>query len=307
MTTDSSARASILRTGYIYATLAYLGWGFFPIYWKFLQHVPSLEILCHRVMWSFVFYTVILMIKDKTWKIFWPKSRRLFWPLMGAAILIMGNWFVYIYAVNSNQIVESSLGYFINPLVNIALGVVLLKEKLSRLQKVATACAAVGVLVISWDQGRLPWIALFLAFTFAFYGLIKKLNPVPGLHSSQFESFVMFPVALGLLALMPRTLGIAPYPFADDQSWSTGLLLIGGGAITGLPLIFFAEAAQRMPFYLLGFFQFLAPTFQFLSGVILFHEPLSTNKLWGFVFIWIAGILILLNNWLSNRFRRVSV
>jgi chloramphenicol-sensitive protein RarD len=292
-----------MRTGYVYATLAYLGWGFFPIYWKFLKHVPALEILCHRVIWAFVFYTLVVYFKDKGWRIYWPLSRRTTRNLFLAAVLLMGNWFVYIYAVNSNQIVESSLGYFINPLINIVLGVAVLKERLSRLQQVAAFCAAIGVLIISFDQGHLPWIALFLAFTFSFYGLIKKLNPVPGMHSSQFESFVMLPVAFLLLFFMRRMIGVSPFPLEKGFDWYTGLLLAGGGIVTGLPLIFFAEAAQRMPFYLLGFFQFLAPTFQFLSGVVLFGEPLSALKIKGFIFIWVAGVLILLNNWLMNRFR----
>lgn len=302
---SSSAQAkATLKAGYIYATLAYLGWGFFPIYWKFLKQVPALEILCHRVIWAFVFYTLVVFVKDRSWRVFWPASRRLRISLLLAATILMANWFVYIYAVNSNQIVESSLGYFINPLINIALGVVLLKERLSKLQTVATACAALGVLIISWDQGHLPWIALFLAVSFSLYGLIKKLNPVPGLHSSQFESLVMLPVAFGLLFSESLILGTSPFPLAGGFDLVTALLLMGSGFITGLPLIFFAEAAQRMPFYLLGFFQFLAPTLQFLSGVVLYGEPLSPLKLKGFIFIWIAGTLILLNTWLMNRFAR---
>ncbi len=298
---SSSSQSAHIKAGYIYATLAYLGWGFFPIYWKFLKHVPALEILCHRVIWAFVFYTAVVCWKDKSWKVFWPRSKKTTLNLLMAATLLMANWFVYIYAVNSNQIVESSLGYFINPLVNIALGVFVLKERLSRLQTIATVCAGFGVLIISWDQGHLPWIALFLAFSFSFYGLIKKLNPVSGMHSSQFESLVMLPVAFGLLASQAGLVGQAPFPWHSGFEWSTALLLAGGGVITGLPLIFFAEAAQRMPFYLLGFFQFLAPTFQFLSGVVIFHEPLSPLKIKGFIFIWVAGMMILLNGWLSQR------
>lgn len=295
---------SSLKSGYIYATLAYLGWGFFPIYWKFLKHIPALEILCHRVIWAFLFYTVVVCVKDKTWKIFWPASPKTTRNLLLAGILLMANWFVYIYAVNSNQIVESSLGYFINPLVNIAIGVLVLKEKLSWLQKLATACAGAGVLLISWDQGHLPWIALFLAFSFSIYGLIKKLNPVPGMHSSQFESFVILPVAFGLLWFQKDLVGVSPFPLEFGFDWQTGSLLAGSGIITGLPLIFFAEAAQRMPFYLLGFFQFLAPTIQFLSGVLLYGEPLTPLKIKGFIFIWVAGVMILMNNFLMTRFSK---
>jgi chloramphenicol-sensitive protein RarD len=289
------------KSGYIYATLAYLGWGFFPIYWKFLKHVPALEILCHRVIWAFAFYCLILFIKERSYKPFWPSSKKLMYSLLLASALIMCNWFVYIYAVNSGQVVESSLGYFINPLVNVAIGVLVLRERLSKLQMTATALAAVGVFIISWDQGHLPWIALFLAFSFSFYGLIKKLNPVSGLHSNQFESLVLLPISFGILYFMDHLIGTPSVMLSGTGNWSTNLLLIGGGLITGFPLIFFAEAAQRLPFYLLGFFQFLAPSLQFLSGVVLFGEPLSSNKLGGFIFIWVAGILIVFNNWISAK------
>lgn len=255
-----------------------------------------MEILCHRVLWAFVFYSVVIFLKDKKIKIFWPESRNRTLSLLLAASLLMANWFVYIYAVNSNQIVESSLGYFINPLVNIAIGVFFLKEKLNGYQKLATFLATVGVMIISFDQGHLPWIALFLAFSFSFYGLIKKLNPTPGLESNQFESLVMVPLALILLLAQGPLLGPSPFPFGESSDIGTGLLLAGAGIITGLPLIFFAEAAQRLPFYLLGFFQFLAPSLQFMTGVFLFSEPVTRLKLGGFLFIWIAGILIILNN-----------
>lgn len=297
MQTDHSSE---LRKGAIYALLAYLAWGFFPIYWKFLKHVPSLEILCHRVLWAFVFYTVLMAVQKKRLNVYWPQTKTLFRNLFLGATLLMANWFVYIYAVNSSQIVESSLGYFINPLVNIAIGVFVLKEKLNVYQKWATFLATVGVLVISVDQGHLPWIALFLAFSFSFYGLIKKLNPVRGLESNQFESMVMIPVAIIFLCMQSKWMGRTPYPWVPNEGISTGLLLVGAGVVTGLPLILFAEAAQRMPFYLLGFFQFLAPSLQFMTGVFLFGEPLSSLKLVGFVFIWTAGTLILFNNFLKT-------
>jgi chloramphenicol-sensitive protein RarD len=291
--TNQNQSSKDLKVGVIYALLAYLAWGFFPIYWKFLKHVPSMEILCHRVLWAFVFYTILLAIKNKSLVPYWPKEWKKTLNLLIGAILLMCNWFVYIYAVNSNQIVESSLGYFINPLVNIAIGVFVLKETLSASQKVATALATLGVLIISFDQGHLPWIALFLACSFSLYGLIKKLNPVSGLESNQFESLVLVPVAIGLLCMQSTWVGIEPFPLNDTTSMSTVLLLMGAGVVTGLPLIFFAEAAQRMPFYLLGFFQFIAPSLQFMTGVFLFSEVMTPLKLFGFLFIWAAGGLII--------------
>ena len=294
------SEAKNLKAGMAYATLAYLGWGFFPIYWKFLHHIPVLQILCHRVLWSFLFYTVILFFKERKFFIFKPETKRAFLSLALASVLLMGNWLVYIYAVNSDQVVESSLGYFINPLVNILIGVLILKERLSVFQTVATLLAALGVLIISIGQGHIPWIALFLAVTFSCYGLIKKKTSISGLKSNQFESLIFIPVAILFL-------------FLQEQTWMksenvplTAALLAGSGLITGLPLIFFAEATQKIPFYLLGFFQFLSPTIQFLSGVFIFGEPLSEMKLRGFIFIWVAGILLILNTWWVSRKSRKS-
>ena len=284
-----------LKTGSIYAILAYLGWGFFPVYWKLLQHVPFLQILCHRVIWSFVFYTAIMTYKDKSFSIYKPPGFKLIRNLSFGALVLMSNWLVYIYAVNSNQIVESSLGYFINPLVNILIGVLFLKEKLSRNQTVATALAAIGVLVIALAQGHVPWIALFLAVSFSIYGLVKKLNPVSALNSNQYESVMLLPFAL--VFLMTQS-----YEWVNPENKNLSiLLLMGAGVVTGLPLLFFSAAAKRIPYYLMGFFQFLAPTLQFLSGVVIFNEPLSQSKLVGFIFIWLAGALLILNSWYVSR------
>lgn len=299
-----AAESANLKAGTIYALLAYLAWGFFPIYWKFLKHVPAAEILCHRVVWAFVFYSLIIAIKQKKLTIYWPETKKKFLSLTIAATLLMTNWFVYIYAVNSNQIVESSLGYFINPLINIAIGVFILKETLNVYQRVATFLAFIGVSIISFDQGHLPWIALFLGISFSLYGLTKKLNPTPALESNQYESFIMVPVALMMLWFQWQWGSAPPFPMGGEADISTGVLLVGAGLVTGMPLIFFAEAAQRLPFYLLGFFQFLAPSLQFMTGVFLFSEPLSNTKLFGFMFIWVAGGLIILNNLVLNGLKR---
>jgi chloramphenicol-sensitive protein RarD len=207
---------------------------------------------------------------------------------------LMCNWVIYIYAVNSNQIVESSLGYFINPIVNILFGVFLLKEKLSKYQIFASTLAAVGVIIIAADQGHFPWIAIVLALTFSLYGLMKKINPMSALHSNQFESLIFAIPALVFL-------------FINTQTWSTSenilptsLFLIGSGVITGLPLIFFSEAAKRIPYYMMGFFQFLAPSLQFACGILLFKEPLSQTKVLGFTFIWSAALILMLFSYLNR-------
>lgn len=285
------------KRGYIYATLAYVGWGFFPIYWKLLLQVPALEILSHRIIWGFAFYFLYSFLKNKKWSLFMPQSRTEMLRLTFAALVIMANWFVYVYAVNSGQIVESSLGYFINPLVNILVGVFFLKESLSSLQKVAAILAAFGVAVITYDKGTLPWIALFLAGSFSLYGFIKRYVSASGERSNLYETSVLLPVALAFQAYWIYS-GKSPVFDASwsVSSWTLFLLLVGGGVITGLPLIFFAEAAKRIPFYMLGFFQFFAPSLQFLSGVVIFNEPLSEVTFCGFVFIWLAGFMLIMNN-----------
>lgn len=285
-----------LNSGYVYAFLAYLCWGFFPIYWKFLKHVPTLQILAHRVLWAFVFYTIIIWIKDKKISLFKPPNRKVFLWLIIATVMLMCNWLLYIYAVNSNQVIESSLGYFINPIVNILFGVLFLKEKLSKSQLTASACAAVGVLIIAVDQGRLPIIAIVLAITFSFYGLIKKINPLPSLQSNQFESFFFAIPAVLFLFLQSHRWA------TTENLMSSGLLLVGSGVVTGLPLLFFSEAAQRIPYYLMGFFQFLAPTLQFACGVFLFNEPLSQTKIVGFSFIWTAVLILAFFGYYNRRF-----
>lgn len=290
-----SGPSTTVKSGTLYAVLAYLGWGFFPIYWKLLKHIPYLEILCHRVVWSFAFYSAVLFYKKRKFFVYKPPGFVLTRNLVLGSVLLMMNWLMYIYAVNSNQIVESSLGYFINPLVNIALGVFFLNERLTTYQKVATIMAVTGVGIITFAQGQIPWIAMFLAVSFSLYGLIKKINLVTSLNSNQFESLVMLPFALiFLFSQSPQWI------HAENINLSV-LLLVGSGVVTGLPLIFFALAAQKVPYYVMGFFQFLAPSIQFLTGVLIFNEPISSLQLKGFIFIWAAGLLLIIQGWWNSK------
>ena len=284
----------------IYAFLAYFLWGFFPIYWKFLSHVPTAEILAHRVLWSFVFYTVVLFIQKRKLILFKPKNKKSMLLLACASCVLMLNWMIYIWAVNSNQIIESSLGYFINPLVNILFGVFLLNENLNRDQIFSFFLASLGVLVIAWDQGRIPWIALILAVSFSVYGLLKRKTQATGVESNQFEAVIFIPVALAFLFFQPH-IWVTP-----ENQTSSIFLLVGAGIVTGLPLIFFAEAAKRIPYYLMGFFQFIAPTLQFASAVLIFNEPLSQNKLVGFSFIWIAILYLAGSSFYKARRRKIN-
>jgi chloramphenicol-sensitive protein RarD len=298
---DVSAAES--RKGYIYATLAYLGWGFFPMYWKLLLSVPAIEILSHRILWGFLFYFSFLAVRTRKLGLFIPETKREIILLLMGSVILGTNWFVYVFAVNSGQIIESSLGYFINPLVNILIGVVFLKEHLSRKQKIAALLATVGVLVITYDKGTLPWIAIFLALSFSMYGLTKRQVTMSGEKSNLFETSILLPFAIAFQIYWSLN-GHSPVISSDfSMNGYLLLLLAGGGIITGLPLIFFAEAANRIPFYMLGFFQFLAPSLQFLTGVVVFKEPLSSTTFVGFVFIWVAGSVVIINNILNNRGR----
>lgn len=281
-----------LNIGIIYAVLCYFFWGFFPIYWKWLQHVPPLEIFCHRIIWSYLFYTLLLSVKERKLILFTPlKIKNLFYIFLASSFLLI-NWLIYIQAVNSGHIVETSLGYFINPLVNVLIGIFFFKESLQRHHFVSLGLATFGVAIITLSQGQIPWIALILAITFSIYGSFKKTITLSGIKSNQIETLIYFiPAFIYLL--------FQDYHWLNRVNSSTGtfltvLLLIGSGVVTGLPLIFFAEATQKVPYYLMGFFQFIAPTLQFLSGVLIFHESLSHQKMIGFIFIWISMLYLIL-------------
>lgn len=285
----SNSNSSLDPTGVRYALLAYTAWGFFPLYWRFLQHIPSLEILFHRVIWSWVFYVGLRFYIERKW--FWGlKLDRSAWiNLSFASIILSFNWLLYIYAVNSGHVVESSLGYFINPLVNVVIGIFLLGEKLKSYHRVSLFFVCLGVLGLTLEAGRPPWIALGLALSFSVYGYLRKQAKTDVLHGSQIESFLMIlPILLILLFFQN---GFSSY---DSATW---LYLLTTGLVTGLPLVWFARAARKLPYYMMGFFQYIAPTLQFLTGVLIFHEELSSMKLLCFVLIWMGVAWTLLNSW----------
>lgn len=269
----------------IYALGSYLLWGFLPIYWKFLTDLPALETTAHRVVWSAVFAAIILGIR-RHWS--WlAKSLRQPNVIIGvaiASILILVNWLVYIVAVNSNRIVESSLGYYMNPLVNVLLAVTFLRERPRVGQWAAISLAALGVTYMTIAYGRLPWIALSLAFSFAFYALVKKRANLPALEGLFLEMlFIGVPLAGYLVFLEASgagTLGHADLP--------TTVLILMAGVVTGLPLLLFSAGAKQVPLTVLGLLQYVAPTIQFVIGVWIYREPFSQAQLVGFGFIWTA-------------------
>lgn len=272
-----------MNPGILYAASAYALWGVFPLYFKSLQEIPPVEILLHRMVWSLLFVVIVL-----AWRRQWSwlgevmRKPKVLAGFAASAILLSANWFIYIWAVNNGHVVESSLGYFINPLFNVLLGSLILHERLRPVQWVAVAIAACGVAWLTWHGGSLPWIALFLAATFGLYGLLRKTASLGALEGLTLETMLLFPLAFGYLMLLT----------IDDRnsfitaSTTSQLLLAAAGPITAIPLLLFASGARRIPLSLLGLLQYIGPTLQLLLGVWLYHEPFGGARMAGFALIW---------------------
>lgn len=284
--------------GILYGIGAYLMWGFFPLYFKALQAVPALEIMFHRVVWCFLFLGGVILVK-KEWPNLKAELRRpRVLPIYAlAAVLLAANWLVYIFGINSGQVVETSLGYFINPLFSVALGVIFLREKLRPMQWLPIALAAAGVIYLTIQYGALPWIALALAFTFGFYGLLKKIAPLGALHGLTLETAILFLPAMGYL-LFIESQGSAAFGHA---SWTVTLLLALAGVVTAIPLLLFAAAARSIPLYMIGILQYIAPTLQFLLGVLVFGEAFTSTRVVGFSIIWLALLIYSVESFLVRR------
>ncbi len=279
---------AIDRKGLAAAIGAYVLWGVFPLYWYFLREVPALEIIAHRILWCAVFVVGYLVARDGlAWlrtALSRPKVGRL---LVLSALLISFNWGIYIWAVTNGRVVESSLGYFINPLVNVLIGVLVLRERLNRAQWTAVAMAAAGVLWLAFLHGEPPWISLALALSFACYGLIRKVAHVDAIPGLAIESLVMLVPAVAWLGWL-HWQGTAN--FLDGRPGSDWLLVFGG-VLTALPLIGFAFGARRVPYSLVGILQYISPTLQLLTGVLLLGETFSGTQAIGFSAIW-AGLVV---------------
>jgi len=287
-----------MNKGILYALASYIIWGFLPIYWKALPSVPALEILSHRVVWSFVFLMLVLAYKSH-WQWIRPaiRDRRTLFTFLAATTMLALNWLVYIWAVKANHVVESSLGYFINPLVNVGLGVIFLRERLRPWQLVAISVATLGVIYLTVSLGSLPWIGLTLGFSFGFYGLLRKTATLNSLQGLTFETALLFLPALGYLLYRDR-MGIGAFAHVD---WITTLMLVLAGVITAAPLLLFATAARRIPFSTLGILQYVAPTMQFLLGVFLYGETLTLARLLGFGLIWAALLIYSAESLIERR------
>ncbi len=278
------------RRGVLLGAAAYTMWGLFPLYFPQLKPASAGEILAHRVLWSFVLVVLILLGMRGVRSFFgvW-RERRSRWVLLGAGAAIACNWFTYIWAVNNDHVVEAALGYYINPLVTVTFGVVLLRERLRPMQWTAVSIGVVAVLVLSIGHGRPPWVSLILAGSFGTYGLLKKKAvAVPALHSVGWEAMVLSPFGLGFLLWLSltghgTTASLGPWHF---------FLLSTTGVATVVPLVCFAAAAHRIPLSLVGLLQYITPTLQFLCGVVIFSEPMPPARWAGFFLIWVALALL---------------
>jgi chloramphenicol-sensitive protein RarD len=278
-----------MNPGLVYATLAFGMWGLFPLYFQFIAKVPPLEVVLHRSVWSLGFVLLVLAYQRRwAWlgdNLRQPKRVALF---ATSALLLACNWMVYVLAVQTGHVVEASLGYFINPLVNVLLGVLVLRERLRPLQWAAVALAACGVLWLTWQGGRLPWIALALACSFGVYGLMRKTAPLGALEGLALENILLAPLVIPALLW---------WTFTRDGVLATGPVSLVGwllisGPLTALPLLCFAAGARRLKLATLGLVQYLSPTLQLILGVWLFHEPFGHERLVGFAFIWAGLVLV---------------
>ena len=295
-------QGQVSTAGVGYALGAYLLWGFFPAFWKLLQHVPAIQLLAHRMVWSVGFVAILLAVMRRwSWLGKVRRQPKIALVYLSAAVCIAINWGVYIWSVNNGFVVETALGYFMNPLINVVFGALFLKERARRGQWMAILIASIGVLYLTWSYGQPPWIALTLAMTFALYGLIKKKGTLAALEGLSLETALLSVPALAYLVWVEAQ-GGGSWLGADTMTRT--LLVLTGGA-TVIPLLFFAGAVKRLTLTTVGIIQYLAPTIQFLLGVFVYQEAFGWSKLVGFVFIWTGLVLYTLEGVLrATRMRR---
>ena len=291
------------RSGLIAGLAAFATWGLIPGYWKLLKGVSPPEILGHRFVWTSLFLVVVL-----SWQRRWPevrtvlRSRRATLFCLTSGLAVATNWFFFIFAVLIDRVLETSLGYFMTPLVNVLFGAILLRERLTRLQLLSVFLAAAGVLYLTFGYGRFPWIAVTLCTTFGLYGLLRKKSGTPAIPGLFIETIMLVPVALGYLVFLKANGTLA----FDRATWPLLLLLISSGVVTAVPLFWFGYAARHLRLVTLGFLQYLAPTISFFLGVFLYHEPFTRGHLITFGLIWVALALFTfeaVTRWRSGRVR----
>jgi chloramphenicol-sensitive protein RarD len=292
---------NLTREGILYGLGAYIWWGMMPLYFRWLGKVSPFDILAHRIAWSAVFL-VLLVTMTGRWRetLRAIRTRNIVLPLVASAVLVAYNWLMYILGVHFRMVVQASLGYFILPLVSVALGVVIFHERLRPLQQLAIVFAAVGVALLTLTAGEFPWLALALAVSFSFYGMIRKKVPVDGLIGLAVETFVLLPIALAYLAIS----------YEEGSDWvEPGLLfrLSLSGIVTAIPLLCFGQAARRLPFSMLGFMQYISPSLQFLLAVFVLHENVVGGWM-NYSLVWAALLIFTLDSvlWYRRQSERVQ-
>jgi len=275
--------------GALFAIASYISWGLLPIYWKLMQNVSSLEILAHRIIWSAVFTFIFCIIWKRHYLKKYFSNRRDLLRLSITGILVSANWGIYIYAVNANHILDASLGYYINPIVSVLLGIIFLKERLNKTQIIAFLITIAGVAYFTIDYGKFPWVAISLATTFGVYGLLKKKMNFDSMTALSIETMLALPLALIYMGYLVSS--NSNVFMSGSSNISTQLLLISTGVITVLPLYWFGLATVRVPLYSIGFFQYIAPTLKLLIGIFIFDEAFTISHVICFSAIWLALIL----------------
>jgi len=294
------------RRGILIGLSSYVIWGIMPLFWKLLDHVDSLEILAHRILWAAIFLALIALFvcRAEFLKLF--KERRALLVLLGAGLIAVCNWGIFIYAIVTEHVLQTSMGYFINPLMSIIVGMVAFKERLSRFQIVAVILATIGVIYFTIDYGSFPWLSIGLAASFAVYGALKKFGAYPALPALALESSLVAPLAIGYVAFtffQPEHafLALDSSGVLASTSLKDSLLLIAGGILTFAPLLLFARAVNDIPLSWMGFLQYVSPTISFALGVFLFHEPFTLAHAVCFGLIWTGLILIVIESTLGMK------
>lgn len=277
-----------ITSAHIAAIIAFTGWGLFPLYWKIFNEVPAWDLFGQRLLWSLITLSAYFVFKGKLWSVLkgvW-QNKAVRWKLTLSAFLISSNWLLYIYAVNNGKVLEASMGYFLNPLINVFVGWFILKENIRPTQWPAILLALIAIIIMGFqtDLNNFPWIAITLSLTFAFYGLVRKTTPIGSMEGLTFETYV---VIIPIL-LFWMTQGTTPLTVYEVLPTYKSLILTLSGLITCIPLVLFAFSAKQLKFQTLGFIQYLSPSFKFLCGLIILKEPLSPEKLQTFFLIWIA-------------------
>ena len=288
--------------GYIAALSCYVLWGFLSLYWHLLANAEAYEILAHRILWSLVFM-LLVVLATKRWHTL-KKDIRELWQnkkrgalLVTAAVIISLNWLTYIWAINHNHVIDTSIGYYINPLVNVLFGAAIFGETLSAPKKLSIALAAVGIFLMTWQIGKLPWVSVALALTFGIYGALKKMLKLDPFTSITLETLLLFPFAFCYVA----NLTAAGASHFDPANPTFSLLLAGCGVATAVPLILFSYGANLLPLNVLGFFQYISPSITLLLGIFFFNEPFGTTQLFTFGFIWLALLVFTVSEWKASH------